>query len=195
MKKKDLLNFDLVVCFVYKTNNLEIWINELKMYGKKHIIVDTLVPIDMHEKFPDVIFTNCIDKKAKNCFPIEYNVNFDGVNLLSTLDTFKIMENDIKIDYMLTYNKMIEKIQNNTDLYFSIKNSRVDWANLLSRYEGSNDYLKDNVFINICKKCYKRINNKILTPISTKNKLLTQKLRGRYNYLKDYFLVNILKRY
>ena len=198
VKKSDISPNDVVVCFISKMKDADLWLDELSLFDNKNIIVDTMLPYSDLDKYPNFIFTNPDDEKALNAFPIDFHLELDQVDIYSLISIKRLIYGDEKIDCLSQFNEFVDQVSNNIDVYYSLNNPQVSWARLLERYKGDGARRSNRLILFIKRRAKKFLSfvcQKVAQPI--KNKIINSgnRMKRYFNYIKDYISINVFKKY
>ncbi len=195
-RKKDTEGLDVIVCFITDNKDVDFLADKCEAYGIKNIIFDTMIPFDKPQTYENIIFTNSTKIAAENVYQIDYRSIFDKINLDQYADYVSFSRNSDDFDYMEEYFRIIEKVKKDMNRYYSDENAQFLWAELLSRYKGTN-YNNITVFGRIKNKAFAiiyKISNK-LNPIFRKFSSFFTRCNYYIKYWCDYIKINIFKNY
>lgn len=196
---------DLCICFFSQQDNLETWLQELQTYQIPNLIVDTLFSCTVNEnKYPNILFTNIELEEKGRCLVRDPYV-MGNVDLLHIAISEQVIA-EAKDSLEHLYSHGMQRIQTEQAFEYSIQNPIFEWADVLSRYEGSLVVLPQRNPIIFLYKVIRRILRPILTPICRfGGKLISSVCRQversteRMDWLcsaaGDYIRINILRRY
>ncbi len=129
-KHKD---YDLFICFISKTKDVNTWITTMRNFELSNIIVDTLLPFSKPADYPDVLFTNT-EIACENSFAIPDLYSYAGVDTgRVTFDTLAVSENERSFSEI--FGRSIDSINENEEHVFSPESPMFLWAELLSHYQ------------------------------------------------------------
>lgn len=198
----ELNNYDIRICFL-PNNMVERYVNELESYGiTDGLIIDTFRPYEETARFPQVVFTNTLDK-GTNCHSIRDWFHMDQEQLDRVAED-KMFEQTAEQFENLRLNFQ-DVLRKECEYQHSLDSPAVQWALVLEKYASDNPPVNTTLIVQLFSKTagllrkvfskLKKIGSKVLSPGVT----MAVRLRNRFVYLyraiEDYIRVNIFRDY
>lgn len=190
-----LKSFDVLICS-FPNKKVTQNIQELYDYYKfPHIIMDSFEPYTEVQEFPDVVFTNTM-QRGENCFPISDYYSYEDIDI-NQLALSKIVNQKGESYESLRIN-YFGKFLKDRELFCSVNCAIFLWALLLERYEGSNLTLPGSFvhrMLSKGKNILLRGSKKLVRPFQKNYARAKNKLLVFIRAMDDYIRVNIIKKY
>lgn len=189
--------YDVVIYFPENNSQTDVSIEYLSSLCK-HLIVDTLLPVEHEKMHTNVVFTNQLGSVNSETIPSTYYK--EELDLLAK-SYEHIMISGQNADISEVILSAYQKKQQMSEKYYSQQSSVFLWANVLHNYKGSLQPVSSSFprkILNLFFKPFKKLARKlvkVLRPYFSRIKRVQRKLSILYVVFTDYFKINVKKKY